>query len=102
MSRLHLDAQFRFDLVRAPNAYQGGAEDLRMRVEDALAGDREVCAGVRHDAMRLAAAEPDASAVVEITHVAHAVPERAVWPVDLVQGGCVGPVVVRPRHDRAA
>src|SRR5262249_10316217 len=67
---------------------------------DALDGDGEERPVYRLDALRLAAAEPEAALSVEVAQVAHAVPQAALRVADLVQGRLVRAAVVGARHDR--
>ena len=53
----------------------------------------------RHDALRLAATEPETAPFVEIADIAHAMPE-AISIDDLRQHRRLRPIVVRPRHHR--
>ena len=88
-------------LSRGTDADQGRAEDLRMLVENRLAGNGVERLVFRDHAMRLAAAEPKSALLVEIADVTHAVPE-AVAVRDFRQGRLFRAMKIGACDDRAA
>src|SRR4051812_8595633 len=73
-ARVELDAQHRRLRVARTDAHQRRATYVRMHVEHRLDlfGAQRTAVG-EHDALRLAAAEPQAAVDIEISQVAHAV-----------------------------